>query len=229
MRVFVSYRRSDSKDIAARIADNLKQVREINAVFFDVESIAHGEHFPERLQSEIEKANVIIAVIGPTWRGKHQEDGTFRIDNADDFVRREIASALAAEKRIIPVIVDGAEMLAARELPDEIAELANHNALTIRHAGFRVDFEILAEAILGKRRATGLAPAALAIGGAWRFGAGLIVAVILAIAVASIGMATMGVPLETILGGRAQLAVLLLLILALCQYWTFRFLRLNWA
>lgn len=227
MRVFVSYRRSDSKDVSARIADNLRDVREVSSVFLDVESIAHGEHFPARLQSEIEQADVVLCIIGPQWRGQLLDDGTHRIASDSDFVRSEVASALAADKRIIPVLVDDAAIPSADDLPEDIAELASHNAISMRHTHFKVDFEILAEAILGKSRAKGLAPLVLAIGGGWRFFAGLLLAAIISIAIASLGVSQYGVPLETILGGRAQLAALLLVIAAACQFWTWRFLKRN--
>lgn len=227
MRIFVSYRRSDSKDVAARIADNFAQVREIDHVFLDVDSIAHGEDFPQRLDSEIRAADVCIAVIGPNWQGATLEDGKTRIWSERDFVRKEIATALGARKRVIPCLVDDAQMPGADELPDDIAALANKNAIGLRHTAFRSDFDTLCEAVLGRKRATGKSPAALILGTAWRGVAGLIVAAIIAIAVASLGMTSWGLPLETILGGRIQLILALLALLALCQIGTLRFIQQN--
>jgi hypothetical protein len=42
MKVFVSYRRSDTQDLAGRLVDRLRAVPEISFVFFDVQTIAAG-------------------------------------------------------------------------------------------------------------------------------------------------------------------------------------------
>ncbi|MFU7527990.1 toll/interleukin-1 receptor domain-containing protein [Qipengyuania sp. ASV99] len=225
MRVFISYRRSDSKDVAARIADNLASVREIDSVFLDVDSIAHGENFPQRLDTEITRADVFIAVIGPGWLGAVGENGQRRIWSDGDFVRREISRALAADKRIIPCLVDDAQMPGPQDIPDDIAALAEKNACAVRHTTFRSDFEILCEAVLKRRRSANQTPLATALGAAWRAGAGLALAAIVAIAIASFGMSSRGVPLETMLGGRVQLALFLLLLVGIFQISTYRYLR----
>ncbi len=229
MRVFISYRRSDSKDIAARIADNLRSVREIDEVFLDVESIAHGEHFPARLDAEINAADVVLCIIGKKWSGAKLDDGRRRIESEDDFVRREVASALEADKRIIPVLVDEAAMPSAGDIPASIGDLLNRNAISVRHTAFRIDFEILVEAVLGRKRGAELSGKAIALGALWRSACGLVLGIVAAILIASLGMASMAMPLETILGGRAQLAVLLFVIFAISQIWAIRFVRQNAA
>lgn len=225
MRVFVSYRRSDSKDFAARLADRLAGLMEVRNVFFDVESIAFGEHFPQRLEKEIDASDVVVAVIGPAWRGP--EGGEDRIAADGDFVRAEIARALEKGKRVIPVLVDDAPMPTASDLPADIAILAERNALAFRHTSFRQDFDMLAEAMLGKKPARKASGMRLAIGAGWRAALGFYLFAMLALAIAVIGVVNFGMPLETILGGRVQLVIFLLLLLALFQYWTIRYLQRN--
>lgn len=226
MNVFISYRRSDSKDVAARIADRLAQLREVDSVFLDVEAIGLGEHFPERLNAEIARADVVLAVIGPRWAGGRDEDGTLRIWQENDFVRREVAGALALEKRVIPCLVDEAGMPAADTLPEDIVGLAERNALELRHTSFRVDFETLADAILQRQRRGMEASASdIALGTVWRVLAGLVLAAVAAVIIAGAGFSFTDKPLETNLGGRVQLAVFLLLLLAAFQYGTYRYLR----
>ena len=225
MRVFISYRRSDSKDIAARVADNLAQVREIDSVFLDVDSIAHGEHFPGRLDTEVRRADVVLAVIGQGWMGAKSDNGVPRIQSDNDFVRREIATALRADKRVIPCLVDDASMPGPADLPYDIAGLAERNACSLRHTTYRVDFEIVCEAILGKRRVGEMTPMALGLGALWRSALGVLAAALVAIAIASLGVSALGKPLETILGGRVVLVVFLIVIFALFQWETVRFVR----
>ncbi len=225
MRVFISYRRSDSKDVAARIADNLAGVREIDHVFLDVDAIGHGEDFPERLDSEIRRSDVVIAVIGPGWAGDPDENGVTRIAREGDFVRREIATALETGKRVIPCLVNEAHMPGPDDLPSDIAALADRNACAIRHTTYRIDFEVLCQSVIGKRPVGELSAVSLGFGALWRGLAGLIVAALIALAVASFGMSSQGLPLETILGGRVPLVVFLIVLFALFQIGTYRYLR----
>jgi hypothetical protein len=225
MRVFISYRRSDSKDVAARIADRLAQVREIDHVFLDIDSIAHGEDFPERLDTEIREADVCLAVIGPGWQGALDDAGKPRIWSEGDFVRKEIATAIASDKRLIPCLVDDAQMPGEGDLPPDIAALAGKNACIVRHTTFRVDFEILCEAVLGKQRARDITPLALSFGVAMRAVVGLVIAGVLALGLALPLALSTGLPLETHLGGPLPVWLVLLGLAVACQWGTYRFWR----
>lgn len=225
MRVFISYRRSDSKDIAARIADNLALDPDIDHVFLDVDSIAHGEDFPERLDAEIAAADVVLAVIGPGWQGADSGQGMARLHSAEDFVRREIEAALGGGKRLIPCLVDGAAMPGASDLPASLNGLTAKNAIEVRHTSFRVDLDYLADSIMQRERLRRQSPARIAIGAGWRFVGGFVLAALIAILIAWTGVQTMQMPLETILGGRIVLVIVLLAIFAACQWGTWRFLR----
>ena len=81
-------------------------------------------------------------LIGPGWVGA-TDGGARRIDDTADFVRIEIATALAQDKRVIPVLHDGATMPAADTLPPEIAALAMRNALELSDAHFGADVAVL--------------------------------------------------------------------------------------
>ena len=70
-----------------------------------------------------------------------------RIDNPEDFVRMEIATALKRDIRVIPVLVDGASMPRSVELPDDVKALARRNALEVSHARFKADSERLIDAV----------------------------------------------------------------------------------
>ncbi len=89
---------------------------------------------------------MLIAVIGRRWISSH-EGGKRRLDNPDDFVRIGIATALKRNIRVIPVLVDGATMPPARELPNDLKLLVPRNALELSHKRFSADLERLIGAL----------------------------------------------------------------------------------
>lgn len=140
--VFVSYRRDDAAHIAGRIHDALVARLGRDHVFIDVDSVAPGEDFVAAIEDTIARADVMLAVIGPTWLAP-TASGDRRIDRPDDFIRLELATALARGLRIIPVLADGATMPRADALPTGLVELARRNAVQIGHATFRRDMDAL--------------------------------------------------------------------------------------
>jgi hypothetical protein len=99
---------------------------------------------------------VLIAVIGAHWLTSKDEQDSRGLDNPEDFVRREIATALKRDIRVIPVLVDRASMPRPTDLPDDLKPLVRRNALRVIDTGFDDDCRRLAAAIeqvLGKTTA----------------------------------------------------------------------------
>ncbi len=131
--VFVSYRRSDCQDIAQRICDRLKFKFGEQNIFIDVDNIPYGEDFREALSKKVESCQVLIAMIGTAWlTALDPTTGQRRIDQADDFVRIEIETALSRKIPVIPVKVHDADIPTAQQLPEELQELAYRQGLEIR-------------------------------------------------------------------------------------------------
>jgi hypothetical protein len=87
---------------------------------------------------------VFLAVIGKRWTellSARRASGEF------DFVRHEIALALARGAYVIPVLVDGAALPRATDLVADVAQLALRQAYEIRHQQFGRDAEGLLEMI----------------------------------------------------------------------------------
>ena len=142
--VFINYRREDSAAWAGRIHDRLVRSLPTRRIFIDVDNIPEGEPFAELLDQKVAQCDVFLAVIGPDWLDVHDQSGNRRIDNSADFVRIEIASALKRKNiLVIPVVVGGAKMPSANELPDDIRELAGRNALEIHSNRFHQDADRL--------------------------------------------------------------------------------------
>ena len=128
-KVFISYRRSDSQDQTGRLYDRLN--RAFPGMFFrDVSEIGVGVDFVAHVERAVGASVALIAVIGPGWV-KAADQGRRRLDDADDFVRVEIRTALERKIRIIPVLVGNAEMVTEDQLPEDLRPLSRWNAIRI--------------------------------------------------------------------------------------------------
>src|SRR5689334_4873595 len=79
----------------------------------------------------------------------HRQDGRRRLDNPDDFVRLEIEAALARDVRVIPILVEGARMPRADELPASLSKLARRQALELSPSWFDIGTERLLRTLDG--------------------------------------------------------------------------------
>lgn len=130
-RIYISYRRADSAAWAGRLYDRLVGHVGAENIFLDVSAIEPGIDFGSVIDDAVAGADALIVLIGPHWLGTSDESGRRRLDDANDFVRREVAAALAASVRVIPILVGGARMPSPRDLPAELAPLATLNALDL--------------------------------------------------------------------------------------------------
>jgi hypothetical protein len=144
VRVFVSYRRDDSKHAAGRLGERLDERFKL---FMDVDQIQGGAVFPAVVRKAVDEADVLLAVIGSEWLTLTAASGGRRIDQAGDWVAEEIGSALRRGTPVIPVLVDGARMPSSDELPPALADLPNRQAMRIAHESFAADSARLIQTI----------------------------------------------------------------------------------
>ena len=142
-RIFMSYRREETAYPAAWLFDRLASRFGRDQVFKDVDSIEPGDDFAEVITTAVESCDVLLALIGRRWLTIADQDGRLRLDDPGDFVRLEIEAALARKVRVIPILVDGARMPRAEDLPPSLAKLARHQALELSPAGFDSDTQPL--------------------------------------------------------------------------------------
>ncbi|HEV8257427.1 MAG TPA: CHASE2 domain-containing protein [Casimicrobiaceae bacterium] len=150
--VFISYRRDDASANAGRLCDWLKRQFSADNVFLDTEKIAPGEAFPRVLEERLAASDVLLAVIGPRWASISDAAGNRRIANPKDFVALEVATALRRGSRVIPVLVGGAPMPTADQLPPALQGLEKLHAAAIDDSRFPQDFDNLVDAIVGRAR-----------------------------------------------------------------------------
>jgi trehalose/maltose transport system substrate-binding protein len=146
-QIFISYRREDSAASAGRVYDRLNGRFPSNRIFIDVDNIAPGVDFVKAIEKSVGSCDVLISIVGKHWLTATDEDGKRRLDSPDDFVRLEIATALKRGIRVIPVLVDGALMPRAGDLPDELKSLIRLQALKVSQDRFRSDSEPLLTAV----------------------------------------------------------------------------------
>lgn len=143
-KVFLSYRRADTQHAAGRAADKLADRFEL---FMDIDTIPPGVDFTDYLKRAVGGCDVLLAFIGDRWAGLTDETGRRRLDDPHDWVVAEIATALAREVPVIPVLVDGADLPMADQLPEQLRPLAMRQATRLRFESFSADLAHLVAAI----------------------------------------------------------------------------------
>jgi WD40 repeat protein len=147
-KIFISYRRQDTKAIAGRIFDRLEAKFGRDAVFMDIDSIPPGVDFHDWLNDHVAQAAVVLALIGPGWADERDDAGNRRLDNPNDFVRIEIEAALSRNIPLVPLLIDGAPFPPGEQLPESLRPLTRRNAAVL-DAGrdFNVHIARLIEAL----------------------------------------------------------------------------------
>jgi hypothetical protein len=128
-KICISYRRSDSEGITGRIFDRLVAHYGKDAVFRDIDSIPAGTDFREHLKQVLSQTDVLLAIVGPKWVGARR-GGKTRLNEENDLVRIEVATALQGDTLVIPILI-GETRMPVEQLPPALKDFAFRNALTV--------------------------------------------------------------------------------------------------
>jgi hypothetical protein len=123
--VFISYRRELSEPLARLIRNDLIEHR--FDTFVDLENLDSGE-FEQRILGQIEAREHFIVLLEPGSLDRIGKDG--------DWLRREIAHALAHGRNVVPVTSKGFEFRRDLVLPPDVARLASFTAVAIPQGYF---------------------------------------------------------------------------------------------
>ncbi len=150
--IFISYRREDAEDSNRALYEGLARKFGKDRLFMDVEAVAPGIDFREEIERSLSSCEVLLAVIGPGWlniRAPNDDSGGRRLDNPEDYVRREIATALKKNPRlpVIPLLVRDAKMPTADQLPGDLKEVPWREYFDVRHRHWRGDVDELGNII----------------------------------------------------------------------------------
>jgi hypothetical protein len=149
--IFISYRREDSIAYAGRIYDRLLTHFHRSQIFMDIDTIEPGVDFVQVVERAVISCDVLLAVIGKQWLGIADRDGHRRLDNPEDFVRLEIATALARNIRVIPMLVGGATMPRSVDLPEDLVSLARRHGMEVPDVGFHQALSRMIESVEKQR------------------------------------------------------------------------------
>ena len=141
-RIFVSYRRKETAGHAGRLFDRLREHYGSDNVFRDVDRLKAGDDFVEALARAVDSCDVFVLVIGRDWVTAQNQRGERRLDDPSDFIRLELETALRRKILVLPVLVEGATMVDAEDLPEPLRPLARRQALELSE--HRWDFDIQA-------------------------------------------------------------------------------------
>lgn len=172
MKIFISYRRDDSRHAAGRLREILGARFGVDNIFIDVDAIPVGVKYADHIANAIDACDAFIVVIGDEWLATADEDGVQRLSKADDFVRIELEAALRRDVAVIPLVLDQTPMPRAQDLPESLRPLLNYQAAKLR-AGpdFKVDVKRIMRDLekrapqpsIWRRRPTRLKAGALAL------------------------------------------------------------------
>lgn len=138
-KVFINYRKNDASGtlrpealFVEVLADWLERSLGKGTVYLDT-TLRPGEPYPDALRSRLAEAVVLVVVIHRQWL----KDLKARKDTHRDWVHEEIATAIRSRIRLLPVVLDGAELPTHSELPSEIRSLADSQAVRLQFGALR--------------------------------------------------------------------------------------------
>ena len=146
VRVFINYRRRDTRHVAGRLRDRIVSQFGADSVFVDVESILPGQDYVAAIDSAVSQCMVMCVLVGETWL-RPDPNGTRRIDDEHDRLRLEIEAGLRHRTVVIPVLVDEATMPKGADLPAALEPLSRHQAVRLRYDSFTSDSDHLLKVI----------------------------------------------------------------------------------
>lgn len=167
-KIFINYRREDTRADAARIRDRLVSAFGATNVFMDVDNLMAGQRFDQELAKALGETDIFLAVMGARWPqilyDRAQAGGR-------DYVREEIAQALARGIVVIPVMIERAPLPPQDWLPEDLKALVLHQKHDISHDRFGRDVEELVAAIKTARKSESGSRRPIARSAGWLAGA----------------------------------------------------------
>lgn len=136
--VFISYRRDGGSE-TARVVRKELETRGWR-VFLDVEDL-NASYFDERLLHEIDKADNFLLILSPGCLE--------RCNDAEDWLRREIAHALLRKKRVVPLMKESFVFPRKETLPADIRDLLRWNSVPYSHHFYQATMDKLVSFLHG--------------------------------------------------------------------------------
>jgi hypothetical protein len=158
VKIFINYRRDANLREAQHLATLLAAKFGKSSVFLDLRGIGGAENWMEKLQEQVDACDLMIVLISKDWTQSTNAQGQRRMEDANDPLVYEIARALRNRMPVLPILIDGATMPEAAELPKSLWVLTLQHGMPLRNEFFGPDTAEIVAAIkrrvkeLGRRR-----------------------------------------------------------------------------
>ena len=145
--IFINYRKDDSSWNALALYNELQKYFPKESIFKDFNTIRPGDDFVVSIQKALSNCNVLLVVMSKNWLEVKDKHGNRRINDPDDLVRIEIATAIERNIQVIPVLFDNIPMPTTLDLPENLRSLPRRQYVEIETTRFEADVKKLADAI----------------------------------------------------------------------------------
>ncbi|QFU90761.1 toll/interleukin-1 receptor domain-containing protein [Amycolatopsis sp. YIM 10] len=142
-QIFLNYRTTDQPYAGAMLDEALSARFGSSAVFFASRSIPLGTSWEQEMFRAVAASTAVLVLIGRGWADAVDEHGARRLDQPDDFVRREILHAFELGKQVIPVLLETTRV-PEEKLPPELRKLAGLQEIKIGFRSSKPDIDRLA-------------------------------------------------------------------------------------
>lgn len=144
-RIFISYRRSDFYQ-AKSLSEYLQIEFGYDNIFLDRKKINAGDNWPVALREELNKADIMLLIMGPDWLYLQDPlSGKRRIDMKNDWVRQEIIAFLSRMKTnhkliLLPVLIKNAKLPEISYLDSDISKICKLQYIQLDETIDNTDF-----------------------------------------------------------------------------------------
>lgn len=112
----------------------------------DVAEIRDGSDWQAEIQNSLAAATVVLPIIGKNWFTLTDEFGIRRIDQEDDWVRRELEYSIKNQKLIIPIYI-GIDRPPKKAFPASLMEIAKVQSRVVRDEDSESEWRELAASL----------------------------------------------------------------------------------
>jgi len=148
--IFISYRQKDSYELTDRLAHDLMETFGKAAIFLDKERIKGGDDWSTEIESQAKSCSVMLVVVGKEWANarydhkKPEKEDRLRLEDPEDWVRKEINWAFDNDCIVIPLLIDGAELRSKEWLQEcGLERLSVPQTIPLRSKDYKNDFQAI--------------------------------------------------------------------------------------
>ena len=150
-RIFISYRSSDGKKDAARLAADLNERFGEQLVFYDKQDLVGGSSWRDAINATLGSQPVVLVLVTPDLLGAPHPEGGRRVDRENDPIRGELLTARHSGAVIIPLLTDGMQMPASHQLPAPLQFLSEAHARPLRTDDWNADLQRIVDDLRAHR------------------------------------------------------------------------------